>query len=221
MSTHLKITAQPRKAVGRTAVRAMKSTGFIPGNIYGAKVDAQALQFALRDVDYLLSHAASESVLVEVEIKDGAKSQTRTAFLQEVQHDPVSGKVLHLDLHAVAMDEVLTADVPIEGVGEAAGVKTGGGVLQQSLRTLEVECLPTNLPDSIIVDISKLEIGSSIHVRDIKLPTGVKLMSDADLTVFLVAAPKVEEEPSTLEPAITEPEVINEKKPVADEPEAK
>jgi large subunit ribosomal protein L25 len=161
----------------------------------------------------LLSHAAGESLLVEVDI---AGAGTKTALIQEVQHHPVSGKILHVDLHAVAMDEPITVEVTVEGVGEPVGVKTGGGVLQHSLRTLEIECLPGNLPEAIIVDVSKLAVGDSIHIRDLILPAGVKTLSDADLTVFAVSAPTVAEEAtSTAASPTAEPEVLSAAKPDA------
>ena len=214
MAIQLKINAQPRTESGRNAIKKIKSAGFIPAVIYGAKDPARNLQLIERDVDRLLAHATSESVLVEVAIQDAGGAQTRTALVQEVQHHPVSGKVLHVDLHAVAMDELLTAEATIETTGEAVGVTTGGGVLEVTLRSVEIECLPGDLPESITVDVSALQIGDSIHVRDLKLPKGVTVLNDADLTVVSVAAPTVEElpEPSTA-PEGAQPEVINETKP--------
>ncbi len=214
MAIQLKINAQPRTESGRNAIKKIKSAGFVPAVIYGAKDPARNLQLVERDLDRLLAHASSESVLVEVAIQDASGPQTRTALVQEVQHHPVSGKVLHVDLHAVAMDELLTAETSVETVGDAAGVATGGGVLEVTLRTLEIECLPGDLPESITVDVSALQIGDSIHVRDLKLPKGVTVLNDADLTVVSVAAPTVEEEPEPSTAAEgAQPEVINEAKP--------
>ena len=193
MATQLKINAQPRTESGRNAVKKIKSAGFVPAVIYGAKDPARNLQLVERDLDQLLAHATGESVLVEVAI--GA--ETKTALIQEIQHHPVSGKVLHLDLHAVAMDELLTAEVTITTTGEAEGVAKSGGVLELTLHTVEVECLPGDLPDAITVDISALQIGDSIHVRDLKVPRGVTITNDADLTVVSVAAPTVEEAPAS------------------------
>lgn len=202
MAIQLKINAQTRTAVGRNAVKKIKSEGFVPATIYGAKDAAQNLQLVERDVRNLLGHASSESVLVEVAI---AGAGTKTALIQEVQHHPVSRKILHVDLHAVAMDELLTAEVPIEATGEALGVKTGGGLLEQNLRTLEIECLPGDLPTEITVDVSALNIGDAIHVRDLKLPKGVTALNDADLTVLAIAEPTVSEEPTPATPAAAVP----------------
>ena len=214
MAIQLKINAQPRTESGRNAVKKLKTAGFVPAVIYGAKDPARNLQLVERDVARLLSHAASESVLVEVNIQDTAGPQTRTALIQEVQHHPVSGAVLHVDLHSVAMDELLTAEATVETVGEAEGVKTGGGVLEVILRTLDIECLPGDLPEAISVDVSALQIGDSIHIRDLKLPKGVTVLNDEDLTVVSVAPPTVEEEPApATAPEGAQPEVISEKKP--------
>ena len=218
MAIQLKINAQPRTESGRNAVKKIKQAGFVPAVIYGAKDPARNLQINEREVSRLLGHATSESVLVEVSIQGG---DTKTALIQEVQHHPVTGNILHVDLHAISMDELLTVEVSVETTGEAEGVKTGGGVLEVILRTLEIECLPTDLPEAIIVDVSALNIGDSIHVGALVLPKGVTVLNDAALTVVSVAAPTVVEEtaPSTAD-AAAQPEVINEKKPDTTAPEA-
>lgn len=218
MAIQLKINAQPRTESGRNAVKKIKHAGFVPAVIYGSKDPARNLKINEREVSRLLGHATSESVLVEVSIQG---AETKTALISEVQHHPVTGAILHLDLHAVAMDELLTAEVNVETTGEPAGVKTSGGVMEIILRTLEIECLPVDLPEAITVDVSALEIGQAIHVRDLALPKGVTVLNDGDLTVVSVAAPTVVEEttPSTAE-AGAQPEVINEKKPDATAPAA-
>ncbi len=218
MAIQLKINAQLRTESGRNAVKKIKKAGFVPAVIYGAKDPARHLQINEREVSRLLGHTTSESVLVEVKIQDG---DTKTALIQEVQHHPVTGAIMHVDLHAISMDEVLTAEVPVETTGEAEGVKTGGGVLEVILRTLEIECLPADLPVAITVDVSALNIGDAIHVGALSLPKGVTVLNDESLTVVSVAAPTVVEDttPSTVE-AGAQPEVINEKKPDAAAPAA-
>ena len=197
--------------VGRSAVRKLKARGIIPAVIYGAKDRPQPLQLAARDINAMMSHASGENVLVELEIA-GEKS-SRTALVQEVQHSPVGGDIRHVDFHAISMDETIQAEVPLEPVGTANGVKNFGGLLEQSLRVLTLECLPRDLPDRITVDISQLNIGDSIHVRDIQLPSGVTAKVPADLTAFSVLAPVVEEVPVVAEAeAAAGPEVITEKK---------
>ncbi len=186
----------------------------MPAIIYGAKDKAEPLQVSRRDINAMLSHAAGENILVELEIA----GKSRLALVQEVQHAPLGGAILHVDFHAVSMDEMIQADVPLEPTGIANGVKNMGGLLEQNLRSLAIECLPRDLPDVITVDVSALDIGDAIHVREIQLPTGVTTRIQSDLTAFSVLAPTVEEEPVVAEvEAPAGPEVIREKK---EEPEA-
>jgi large subunit ribosomal protein L25 len=213
MAKQVKLTAQTRSQLGRNAVRQLKHDGIIPAVIYGAKHEPQNLQISARDIRQILGRVAGENVLVDLEIEDGPQKSSRMALIQEVQHHPLGGEILHVDFHAVSMDETIQADIPIEPEGEPTGVRNYGGILEQSVRSLEVECLPKDLPDLITVDVSNLNIGDSIHVKHIRLPEGVTAIDDADLTVFLVSAPNVEEEPvAAAAAAPTSPEVIKEKK---------
>jgi large subunit ribosomal protein L25 len=216
MAKQVKLSAMPRTGKGRSAVRKIKAQGGVPAIIYGGKNKPEALQVAKRDISLMLSHASGENILVELEI-EGEKAG-RLALVQEVQHAPLGGDILHIDFHAVSMNEMIEADIPLEPTGTAEGVKTFGGLLEQNLRSLEIECLPRDLPDVITVDVSKLNIGDSIHVREIPLPQGVTTRVPADLTVFSVLAPTVEEEPvAAAAETPTSPEVITAKK---EEPEA-
>jgi large subunit ribosomal protein L25 len=214
MATQVKLSATRRTATGRSAVRKIKAQGAVPAIVYGARTKPEPLQIAKRDISLILSHASGENILVELEI-DGEKSG-RLALVQEVQHAPVGGDILHVDFHAVSMDEKIEADVPLEPTGTAEGVKTFGGLLEQALRSLAIECLPRDLPDVITVDVSHLNIGDAIHVREIPLPQGVTTRVPADLTAFSVLAPTVEEAPAAAPEAPAAPEVITAKK---EEPE--
>ena len=209
MAKQVKLSATRRTGTGRSAVRKIKAQGAVPAIIYGGKHKPEALQVSTRDISLMLSHASGENILVELEI-EGEKAG-RLALVQEVQHAPLGGDILHIDFHAVSMNEMIEADVPLEPTGMAEGVKTFGGLLEQNLRSLEIECLPRDLPDVITVDVSHLNIGDSIHVRELPLPQGVTTRVPADLTVFSVLAPTVEEEPVAAEVA-TGPEVITAKK---------
>jgi large subunit ribosomal protein L25 len=215
MAKQVKLKAEPRTNVGRSAVRKLRARGLIPAVIYGGKNEPQALQVAAREINTMMSHASGENVLVELEI--AGEGSSRTALVQEVQHSPVGGEIRHVDFHAISMDQMIQAEVPLEPTGIAVGVKTFGGLLEQSLRSLAIECLPADLPDRITVDVSQLNIGDSIHVRDIQLPSGVTAKVQPDLTAFSVVAPVVEEEPvvAAVE-AAAGPEVITEKKEEAE-----
>jgi len=211
MAKQVKLKAEPRSQTGRSAVRKLKARGIIPAVVYGGNEKPRPLQVSARDINAMMSHASGENILVELEIA-GEKT---TALVQEIQHAPVGGNILHVDFHTVSMDKALQAEVPLEPIGIANGVKNFGGLLEQSLRTLMVECLPSDLPDRITVDVSALNIGDSIHVRDIQMPSGVTAKVPPDLTAFSVLAPAVEEEPVAVavEGAAAGPEVITEKKP--------
>jgi large subunit ribosomal protein L25 len=212
MAKQVKLKAELRASVGRSAVRKLRARGLIPAVVYGSNDKPQPLQVAARDINAMMSHASGENVLVELEI--AGEGSTRTALVQEVQHSPVGGDIRHVDFHAISMDQMIQAEVPLEATGIAIGVKSFGGLLEQSLRALAIECLPANLPDRITVDVSQLNIGDSIHVRDIQFPPGVTAKVQPDLTAFSVVAPVVEEEPvvAEAEAAAAGPEVITEKK---------
>jgi len=210
MAKQVKLSARPRTDVGRNSVKQLRTRGAVPAVVYGHKDQPSNLEINQREISALLAHAVGENILVELDIA-GA---TKLSLIQEVQHHPVRGEILHVDFLEVAMDEVLNTEVPIEAFGEADGVKNYGGLLEHSLRSLQIECLPKDLPEIIRVDVSTLGLNQSLHVRDIPLPAGVKATSDADLTVFSVAEPKAEAEPISPADAAKGPEVIKEKKPV-------
>ena len=218
MSNQVKLSARPRSEAGRNAVSLVRARGAVPAVIYGAKDVATNLEVEKRDIENLLARAVSENILVQLEINDGQKTTSRLSLIQEVQHHPVRGEIIHVDFHAVSMNEEIDAEVVLEPEGEPVGVKTFGGLLQQSMRLLPIRCLPQNLPEIIVVDVSGLNIGDTLHVRDIKLQPGVTAVPDEELTVFLVSEPTVAEEPVAAPEEAVAPEVIKEKK--ADESEA-
>jgi len=209
MAKQVKLSARPRADVGRNSVKHLRTRGVVPAVIYGHKDQPSNLEINTREIAAVLKHAVGENILVELDIA-GA---TKLSLIQEVQHHPVRGDILHVDFLEVSMDELLHTEVPIESFGEADGVKNFGGLLEHSLRSLHIECLPKDLPEIIRVDVSALGLNQSLHVRDLVLPAGVKATSDADLTVFIVAEPKVEAEPVAGAEAPKGPEVIKEKKP--------
>ena len=212
MAQQVKLKAEKRTVVGRNAIKKIKAQGLVPGVIYGSQGEPIALQVEARALTNVLAHALSEHVLVELEIADGSQSTNRLALIQEVQHHPLRPELLHVDFHAVSATEKITSEVPIEAVGDALGVRTFGGLLEHSLRTLEVECFPQDLPEIVRIDVSNLNIGESLHVRDIPLPSGVESLTPADLTVVSVVASRVGEEVTETAETPATPEVITEKK---------
>ena len=214
MAQQAKLTVQKRVQVGRNAVKKVRKDGLVPGVIYGAGQEPINLEVNGRQLSTVLAHASSENILLELEIIDGDNRHNSLAMIQEVQHHPLQREIVHVDFHAVSATEKITAEVPIETLGEPVGVKTHGGLLEHILRSLEVECLPGDLPERIEVDVTNLDIGQSVHVKDLKLPSGVEAVTDADLTVIAVSAARVDEEPTAAaEGAPIAPEVITAKKP--------
>ena len=211
----LPLKAFPRAVVKRSRVRKLRATGRVPAIIYGRQTKPQNLEVGLKEIEDLIHHSVSETILVDLAV-DGEAKLRRLALVQEVQHHPLSGKVLHVDFHEVAENEKVTVTVPVETAGEAAGVKTGGGVLEHVLFKLKVRALPRDLPEVITVDVTPLEIGQSIHLGEIPLPPGVEVIGDRKVPVISVAAPITEaQEAAALEaatPPLAEPEVLKEKK---------
>lgn len=212
MAKQVKLSARPRSESGRNAVKQVRARGAVPAVIYGGKDAPANLEIDKKEIKQLLAHAVGENILVDLEINEGGKTSNRLSLIQEVQHHPVKGDIIHVDFHAVSATEEIEAEVVLEPEGEPVGVKTYGGLLQQSIRALGISCLPQNLPELITVDVSGLNIGESLHVRDIKLPAGVTATTEAELTVFLVSEPTVSEEPAATGEAPKQPEVIKEKK---------
>ncbi len=215
MAQKVQLKVKARTEVGKGAVRRMRAQGVVPGVVYGAHAKPINVAVAIKDLENALHHATSENVLVDLQVDDGGKTNNRLALIQEVQHHPYADTILHIDFQEVTATEKLRANVPIRPIGEPAGVKTGGGILEYVMRELRVECLPKDLPEIIEVNVEKLEIGQSIHVGDIAAPTGVTLLDDKGQTVFLVVAPITEEELAAMTEAAAapagEPEVITAK----------
>ena len=220
MAKQVQIKAKSRSETGRAPVKRMRATGVIPGVVYGAHTQPVHIAITTVELDKALHQATGENVLVDLVVEQDGKSSNRLALIQEVQHHPVEDTILHVDFHEVSATEKLHTSVPVRAVGEPAGVKTGGGVLEFVMRDLHVECLPKDLPDLIEVNVEKLEIGQSIHIGDIAPPAGVTFLDDKGQAVFIVAAPIAEEEVAApAEAGPTEPELIGAKKEEGEEGE--
>jgi large subunit ribosomal protein L25 len=206
------LKAYPRSHVQRAAVKKLRATGRVPATIYGRQSAPQNLEVGFDDITDLLHHSVSENLLVDLSVENDPRAK-RLALVQEVQHHPLNGKVLHVDLHEVAENEKVTVSVPVETTGEAVGVKTGGGTLEHVLFKLKVRSLPKDLPEQITVDVTALEIGKALHLGDIVPPAGVEILGDKHLTVVSVAAPRTEEEVApAAAPAAGDVEMTKEKK---------
>lgn len=207
------LKAFPRTLVQRGGVKKLRATGRVPATIYGRQAAPQNLEVDFEEITDLLHHSVSENVLVDLSVENDPRAR-RLALVQEVQHHPLSAKVLHVDLHEVAENEKVTVSVPVETTGEAAGVKTGGGTLEHVLFKLKVRCLPKDLPEQIVIDVSALEIGKSIHIGEVTAPAGVEILGEKGSAVVTVAAPRAEEElaPAAAAVAAGDVEMTKEKK---------
>ena len=206
------LKAYPRTQVRGGQVKQLRASGRVPATIYGRETKPLNLELNSREFTDLLHHSVSENLLVDLAVEQDAKAK-RLALVQEVQHHPISGKVMHVDFHEVSENEKVTVQVPVETTGEAAGVKNGGGTLEHILFKLKVRCLPKDLPDQIVVDVSALEIGKSIHLGEIKAPEGVEIIGDKHISVISVSAPRAEEEVAAPAAAVAgEVEMTKEKK---------
>ena len=217
MAKQVQLKAELRSVAGKTKVKRLRAQGAVPGSVYGAHTKPYNITVNSRELGDVLQHATGENVLVDLQVDESGKTHNRLALIQEVQHHPFLDTILHVDFHEVLATEKLRTKVPVRPVGEPAGVKTGGGVLEYVMRELHVECLPKDLPELLEVNVEKLEIGQSIHVKDVAPPAGVTLIDEKDMTIFLIVAPIAEEVAAVAEAVPGEPEVIGAKKEEGEE----
>jgi large subunit ribosomal protein L25 len=214
------LKAYPRTQSRRGGVKRLRATGRVPAIIYGRQAKPQNLEISSKEITDLIHHSASENLLVDLSVESDARAK-RLALVQEIQHHPLDGNVLHVDFHEVTENEKVVVMVPLETAGEAAGVKNSGGVLEHIVFKLKVRALPKDLPEQIVVDVSHLELGKAIHLGEIKTPAGVEILGDKNIAVISVAMPRTEEEEAAAtaegEVAAGDVEMIKEKKEEGEE----
>jgi len=187
------LNASPRAAARRAGAKQLRASGRVPAVIYGRQAQPQNLEVSSKEFGDLIHHSVSENLLVDLEVKDDPRPK-RLALVQEIQHNALSGAVLHVDFHEIAENEKVTIGLPVETVGEAEGVKTDGGVLEHVLFKVKARGLPKDLPEVLTVDVTHLKIGDAIHLGELKTPAGVELLGDKHIPVISCAAPRTEEE---------------------------
>src|SRR6478752_10195003 len=180
------LNADARDAKGKGAARTLRSQGQIPAVIYGHGRDPQPLALNARDLDKLLGHIQAESTVIEVTVE----GHTAKTLIREIQRHPIKRQILHVDFQALVAGEKVIVSIPIVLNGVPEGVRLGGGVLDQTLRELEIEVDPSSIPDHIEFDVTNLVIGDSVHVSDLKVPEGVEVLDDPETSVAVVAAPR-------------------------------
>lgn len=170
MAKKTSLKAAPRARSGSGRLKQMRREGWLPSVIYGRNVEAHNLKVDAKTFSDLLAHSSSENILVNLDVEGEG---TRLAFLQSVQHDPMTGAALHVDFLAIDEKTEITAHIPTHLNGEPAGVKTGG-ILEQYIHAMEIVCLPNDLPETLEFDVSGLGEGESLHISDVKFPNGVR-----------------------------------------------
>jgi large subunit ribosomal protein L25 len=210
------LKADIREELGSRQVKVLRKSGFIPAVFYSGK-KSQALKIDRFSLVKFLHEHKDENVIINLKIaEDAKKSKDNTVMIKDIQYDPVTEEIVHLDFNKISLTESISVRVSVEAKGEPAGVKEDGGVLEHILWELEIECLPKDIPKSIEVDVSNLRIGDAVHIKDIKLPGAVKVKHEPEAIVLSVAPPAKEEVAPAEEvleaEAAAEPEVIREKK---------
>lgn len=205
------LQGERRSGVGKGVARKLRQGGRIPAVYYGRGEDPIALIVGLKDLQEVIDRADGSNVIVDLKV-DGDGVADRKALIREIQRDPVGGHILHLDLQHISLTETIVVEVPIVLVGTPTGVKDGGGILEHLLRDVEVECLPTDIPSKLELDVSALNIGDSLHVSDLKAER-VEIKTEAGRAIATVVPPTVLEEAKPAEEgAAAEPELVKEKK---------
>jgi large subunit ribosomal protein L25 len=194
--------AEPRTDVGKGPNRRLRASGRVPGVLYGGKKETIALALDPKSIVEIIRSHGGVNTIFELGVK-GAKGK-ENVMIREYQLEPVEHKLLHADLVRVAMDKELTLDVVIELTGTAVGVKVSGGMMDFVTRAVEISCLPKDIPETIVADVSHLELGQYLRASELKLPSGVKLISDANVVIAHCVAPKAEEEEKPAEAAAAE-----------------
>ncbi len=216
MATKVSLKVETRGDTGKEAARSLRRRGFVPAVIYGHGEETQMCMVETKQLEMLLTTTAYESTLIDLVTDDGEKR----VLIREVQFHPFKPQVLHIDFLAVRKGEKIRLDVPVRLIGEALGVKEGG-ILERLRHEVSIRCAPAAIPEALELEISELNIGDSLTVRDLVAPEGVELLDDASTTICSIVPPTVvqveeeavPEEEAEVEGEAAEPEVVGRGKP--------
>ena len=213
----IKLKVSVREERGKQAAKKLRQKGLVPGVVYHRGEESVAIVLPDKEISKIVRDAGGENILINLTIDRDKKSKGRSVIIKEIQHDPVKRNILHVDFNEISLTEKIVVEVEVVAIGEPVGVKQEGGVLDHPLRELKVQCLPTDIPKNIEVDVTGFKLNDSFHVRDLVLSDKLKVLNDPELLLFQVKLPveeKVEETPAEA----PELEVIREKK--EEEPKA-
>jgi large subunit ribosomal protein L25 len=210
----LELKAKTREQAGKGHAHALRQQGRVPAVLYGPDTEVVSLSVSAHDLELLLKKSDSRQQLVNLSLEEGGAA--RSAMIKELQTHPLSDALLHVDFYEVAMDRKIRVRVPVVVTGDAIGVEMGG-MLQIVRRELEVLSLPLEVPESIVIDITGLDIGDSVHVNEIPLEGDIEIPADVNFTVLTVLSPKMEAEPEEEEDELGEGEEAAEGEEAEDE----
>jgi large subunit ribosomal protein L25 len=186
------LNVKPREGIGKSGARKTRNAGLVPAVLYGEGDKVRPLAVDAKAFGLVIHTAAGGNVILDLKV-EGADEGECKAIIKEIQYHPVRRDILHVDFQHISMTKEITVRVPIEVKGEAVGVKTSGGILEIISREVEVECLPANIPDRIAVDVTALDVGDSLQIKDLTVENA-RIVSDPDTTVVTIVAPTVIEE---------------------------
>ncbi len=208
----IQLKAAVREEKGKQAVNKLRKAGFVPAIVYHRGEEPVSISLVDKEITKILQSARGENILFNLTIEKEKKAKPRSVIIKEIQQDPVKRNILHVDFNEISLTEKIQVDVEVVGLGEPVGVKLEGGTLDHPLREVKVECLPTDIPKHIQVDVSGLKLNDSIHVSDLKLSDKVRVLNDPDALLFQVKLREEKKEEEALPGEAPEVEVIREKK---------
>ena len=206
----IQVEAFIRNQSGKGAARTLRRSGQIPAVFYGPETQPISLYIRQMDLEKIFKKHSGENLFFQVHLKGEHQEESRTAMLKELQKDPVSRAYLHLDFYEVSLTKELEVEVGLRLVGKSKGVEKGG-ILQEARRDLQIRCLPRNIPEYIEVDVSGLDIGDSIHVRDLKLDEALSILNDPQTTLVTIVPPIEEKAAEEATAGAPEVEVVSKK----------
>jgi large subunit ribosomal protein L25 len=216
------VKSEKRQGLGSNASRRLRAQGFVPAVLYGEAMEATPLVIGKADIIQILKLESGENTIFKVAVGSGSYD----AMIKEMQTDPATDELLHVDLIRISMDKTVQVTVPVVHHGDPIGVKTEGGFVDFVTREVEVECLPRDIPESLSIDISELHASQSFKVQAMAVPPGVKVLNDPNTVLVLISLPHKEEEFPGEKPeeevaaeAPQEPEVIKKDRAEKEEPE--
>jgi large subunit ribosomal protein L25 len=206
------VKADKRPEIGKGSARSLRRQGVLPAVVYSGG-NSMPIKMNLKEMSRLMSSGVGEHALITIELNEDGSTSEHPALVKDYQADPVSSELLHVDFMEVSLEQQVTVTVALDIVKEPRGIKLGG-IMEHRMREVEVECLPTQIPEKIEVDAESVDIGFTLHVSDLTPPEGIKIVSDPKEVILNVSAPRVEEvapAEEAVEEGAEEPELVKAK----------